>query len=367
MSGATAKLAFVLEQTLGHVAHARNIERVLATRREIDPTLIELGFDCAGSLRRIPGLGSWSLRASWTARTALRRRLSSGGLDGVFIHTQVAALLSVGLMRRVPTVISLDATPLNYDSVAEAYGHRRQAEPVERVKLAVNRRALLAARALVTWCQWAKDSLVADYRISADRVMVIHPGVDQSLFRPLSRRRPGPPRVLFVGGDFRRKGGADLMAALAGIDSPYELEVVTNAPQPELTGRPGVRVHAGLRPQSPELVELYRHAHVFCLPSRGDCFPQAVAEAMACGLPVVATDVGAVPGLVTSGVTGYLVPPRSPADLRRALIPLLADPDLRQRMGREGQAIAVRDHDARRNCDAIFDLMHGLTARAAAA
>jgi glycosyltransferase involved in cell wall biosynthesis len=96
---------------------------------------------------------------------------------------------------------------------------------------------------------------------------------------------------------------------------------------------------------------------VFVLPSRGDCFPQAVAEAMACGLPVVASDVGAVSEMVRDGFNGCLVPPRSPGALRAALRRLLREPQLRRALGARSLELARSRHDARRNCNAVFDLM----------
>jgi glycosyltransferase involved in cell wall biosynthesis len=353
-----SRFAFVVEQTLGHAAHSRNLERFLAERADVEATVIPIGFESAPALHRLPGLRSWSLRASWTARSALRRQLADAPTDGVFIHTQVASLLAAGVMREVPTVVSLDATPANFDSQGEAYGHRRQKPAVEYLKRGVNRRALLRARHLVTWCAWARDSLVEDYAIPAERVTVIHPGVDRELFRPREQRRPGPLRLLFVGGDFSRKGGLDLMEALERLDGPLEAHLVTGSGN--VTRDPRVLVHHDLRPQSQALVELYRQADIFVLPSRGDCFPQAVAEAMACGLPIVATDVGAIPEMVQEGRNGHLVAPRAPAELRAALADMLSNTDLRRRMGDASLALAQRWHDARRNCDAIVDLMREL-------
>ena len=123
---------FVLEQVLGHAVHGRNIQRALDDETDISPTVIPVGQRRAGLASRLPLLGSWSFEASMAARAGLRSRLSAGHADAVFIHTQVATLLAGDLMRRVPTVISLDATPVNFDSLGAGYGHGRQPEAVER-------------------------------------------------------------------------------------------------------------------------------------------------------------------------------------------------------------------------------------------
>jgi glycosyltransferase involved in cell wall biosynthesis len=82
---------------------------------------------------------------------------------------------------------------------------------------------------------------------------------------------------------------------------------------------------------------LYRRAAIFVLPSRSEGFGVVVAEAMAFGKPVVASRVGGLAELVDDGVTGILVPPRRPDLLRGALDQLLADADLRRRMGAAGR------------------------------
>ena len=355
------KVAFVLEQTLGHVSHSRNIERALTRATHIEPTVIRLEYPPKPWARGLSPLQNWSLRASLATRNALLDRLRAGRIDALFIHTQVASLLSTSIMRSVPTVISLDATPLNIDELGAAYRHSSGGRLAELLKRRINRRALRSARGLVTWCEWASESLRRDYSVDAGRVSVIHPGVDLDLFQPDPGRRPGVrPRLLFVGGDFERKGGRVLMEAWRSLQGLAELDIVS--PSAAVLDGDGVRVHRGLPAQSPGLIDLYRQADAFVLPTLGDCFPQAIAEALATGLPVVATDVGGIREMVTTGVNGYLVRPGSARELAASLQRLVGDPSLRARMGRASLARARADHDAARNNRRIFDLLERIAA-----
>jgi glycosyltransferase involved in cell wall biosynthesis len=364
-SVARRRFVFVLEQTLGQVAHTRNLERALAADESIDPTVVKLEYREPPGLRgRVPGLRTWTLQASLGARAALDTRLRSGSVDAAFVHTQVASLLLPRLMSRLPIVVSMDATPLNFDQQGQAYGHRRNLAPVEVLKRRLNQRPFRGAAALVTWCRWAASSLVDDYAIDPSRIQVIPPGVDVDLFRPRDRPRARPDgavRVLFVGGQFERKGGSDLVEAMRRLGERAELDVVTGDEAPPRSAGLTVRVHRGLGPQSSELVRLYQEADVFALPSRGDCMPQAVAEALASGLPVVASRVGAIPEMVKDGVNGYLVRPRDPRSLGGALEALVSDADRRAAFGRWSRALAEHEHDAGRNNRAIFDLMRSVS------
>ncbi len=348
--------AFVLEDSLGHATHALNLKRALSRRSDVRATVIDVRNVPASGLWRLPGLRNWSFRASSIARRGLRARMAAGRPDAIFIHTQVAALRAVGIMRSVPTVVSLDATPRNFDEQGETYGHRLGHPAAEALKQRLNRRALLAARRLVTWSGWARDSLVRDYGVPAELVEVIHPGVDLSLFRPGTRRPAARPRLLFVGGDFVRKGGRDLLRAVETLADRVQLDIVTSAGFDVPPGLP-VRVHRGLTPNSEELLALFREADVFVLPTRGECFAQVIPEAMASGLPIVATGVAGIPEMVRPGVNGFLVPPSDPAALAAALDRLAADPGLRAELGAASLAIARREHDAMANADRILALL----------
>jgi glycosyltransferase involved in cell wall biosynthesis len=364
------RLGFAMEQNLGHRTHYRNLVRYVAEDLEVSPAWVPIEFEPPGRLYRLPGLRSnLSARASIYAFRAFRRLLREGPVDTFFYHTQVTALLSP-LLARVPTVVSLDATPVNYDSVGEFYGHA-SGGPLEGLKWRLNRSSFRRAAALVAWCRWARDSLVADYGIDAGKISIIPPGVDLDLWpRPsvaarIEARRGRVPRLLFVGGDFARKGGEVLLEAFRrGLDERCELHVVT---QSRLPPARNLHVYNGITPNSEVLVRLYAEADIFVFPSLADCAPLAVPEAMGAAIPVVSTRVGAIPEMVSDGETGLLVPVRDAAALAVAIATLLDRPDLRARMGEAGRRRVEAEYDARVNARKLLEILKGAARRTPAA
>lgn len=346
------RLGFALEYSLGHTTHAQNLKRVLQDRPDILPTYVDLPYEgMTGAWTHLPGVRSnWSLRASLGAWLGLRGQAKH--LDGALFHTQVTSLFSAGLMRQMPSVISLDATPLQYDALGAFYGHAPSGNArIEALKKRLNQRAFSAARHLVTWSEWAKDSLADDYGVPRDNVTVIPPGIDTIRWNfDRSARPPGPVTLLFVGGDFERKGGDTLLDAFARLPSSLgvQLNIVTKSPTSG-NNLPGVTVWHDIAPNSEPLLRLFAQADLFVFPTRGDCLPLAVMEALASGLPVVTTTAGALPEAVTHGETGWIVPPDNPAALADALIELASDASLRARLSVQARAAGRERFDAEKN------------------
>lgn len=358
------RVAFVMEQTLGHVTHSQNLHSALAQRSDVVATWLPISFDVAGGARYVPLVRSnWSIRASWRARCALGSALVKAPHQALVFHTQVTSLFSVDFIQRYPTVVSLDATPINYDSVGAGYGHAAASGGfLDRRKYDLNRQVFQTAASLVAWSDWAKTSLVHDYGVDPRRIAVLAPGANRAYFeigeRRLSKYPPQtrtPVRLLFVGGDFARKGGPELIEAVRGLGDACELHVVSNGAVG--TTPPNVRVHRGVRPNSAELLSLFSQSDLFVLPTHADCLALVLMEATAAGLPVITTTVGALPEAILPGVSGMTVRPGDIGALRTAIQALLADSSLRARMGHAAHQLARRKFDAVRNNAALLDLV----------
>jgi glycosyltransferase involved in cell wall biosynthesis len=360
----------VLEQTLGHVTHGKNLQRLLPEVPGFEVDFAEVPFDVSGWRSRVPGFGNWTVRAGIRGRRAVRGKERP---DVMIVHTQVPAVLMGRALTRVPTVVSLDATPKQYDSLGEHYSHEIGPEPLERLKTRLNQRCFDRASHLVTWSAWTKRSLVDDYGIDETKITVIPPGVDAARWTKPRGTSPditatdgageGVVRILFVGGDLDRKGGHHLLEGFAELRERHgaavELHLVTTSP---VDAADGVEVYAAMTPNSRELIDLYHRCDVFCLPTLGDCLPMVLPEAGAAGLALVSTDVGAIGEVVRHGETGLLVPTADVPALVRALDRLVSDDELCSRLAQRAARLIHAEHDAATNAGRLVDVVRSVHA-----
>ena len=356
---------FLMEQTLGHVTFAQNLRPAFEADPAVKVEWLPVTFAPQGRVENLPGLRSnWSLRGSYRARRLIQaERKRSGPPDLYLLHTQVISLLSAGwLPGRTPLVISLDATPLNYDRIGAAYEHRAGSAPLEKFKFWLNRRAFQAASYLVSWSAWAKKSLVEDYGVPEAKIEVLPPGADLDFWQPAIKpaRPEGKTRLLFVGGDFERKGGKLLYETFRRyLDGSCELHLVTKG---QVSEGPGIFVPRHLSPNSPELQQLFRQADIFVLPTQGDCLPVAIVEALAAGLPVVSSRVGAVEEAVIAGENGFVIDPGDGDSLAQILLQLSVNHELRYQMGTKSRQLAVEHFDAAKNGRRLLEICKQLGA-----
>lgn len=352
------RFGFILEQALGHITHARNLQTNIARDYDVAAYWGLIPWETKGLSRHVPLYASnWTVRAGLRARQAIGQMTSQAKLDALFFHTQVPAMFALDWLRHIPSVISLDATPIQYDTLGQSYSHNRGPVWAERLKWQLHRSCFDAAALLVTWSSWAKHGLVEDYFIPEERVIVIPPGVNTAEWaRPTPRARHADPvKILFVGADFARKGGPLLLDAFRELRHlGVELHLVTRA---ALAPEPGVFYYTDMRPNSSALKQLYHNCDIFCLPTYGDCLPMVLSEAGAAGLPVVTTRVAGIPEIVCDGENGALVPVGQVEALAQALRRLVLDTDSRLRQGERAAVFAARRFDARRNSQQLLDVL----------
>ena len=352
------RIGFILEQALGHVTHSRNLMGNVASDPDVEPSWGLIAWETSGLGSRLPIYRSnWTVRAGLRARRAIGRMTRQTRLDALFFHTQVPAVLSTSWMRRVPSVVSLDATPLQYDALGEAYRHTRGPAWLERLKWMLNRDCFRAARHLVAWSHWARQGLVRDYEVPFEKVTVIPPGVNVAEWaRPTPRAPHGNTvKILFVGGDVKRKGGHLLIEAFRALRPlGVELHLVTHDIVPT---EPGLFVYDRMEPNSAPLKQLFHESDIFCLPTYGDTLPLVLSEAGAAGLPLVATDVAGIREIVETGATGFLMPVSDARALASTLEPLVRSPDLRLDLGAGAAKLVAREFDAQRNARRLLDLL----------
>jgi glycosyltransferase involved in cell wall biosynthesis len=165
-----------------------------------------------------------------------------------------------------------------------------------------------------------------------------------------------------VGGDFERKGGKVLLECFFRyLQDDCELSIVTQKP---IEPARNLRVYNNVTPNSDTLIQLYADADLFVFPTLADCAPLAVPEAMAAALPVVTTQVGAIPEMVRNDEQGYTVAPGNVEELRIAIHRLMNSPHLRARLGDTGRALVERDYDAAKNAARLLDVLKGVVSPA---
>lgn len=276
-------------------------------------------------------------------------------------------LYSRALAHHAPLIYSCDSTPALLRQFGAHY-HNWGGGSSAKVRLrdGVMRLCFSRMTAFTPWSRWAMRSLRDDYGVPDSKLVVSPPGVDTQHWHPADStgtRTPGPARILFVGGDFARKGGDLLLEVYrAHLRGKAEIDFVTHLPdaQPE----PGVRYHTQLGPNDPALRRLYQEADMMVLPTRADCFSMAGIEAMASGLPVIITPVGGIAELFEDGREGFFIPVDDGRALSERILTLLDDVSLRRSMGVAARRLACARYDAQSHASQLLSLVHALRAGA---
>jgi glycosyltransferase involved in cell wall biosynthesis len=332
---------------------------VLNLARCIDHQRFELSV-C--SLQGDGEIGEELRRLGLRTFTLGRRR----GLDPSLVPRLIALVRGHG----IDVVHTHNVAPWLYAGVAARLGgaavcHTEHSSlfPEQRALMRAERALAMVTRAVICDGEEVRRQLVQVQGLSPRNVVTIHNGVDTALYgRPTDRveRR----RALGLGDDGPVVGTvarlqpvkdqATLLAAFARVaaalpgarlvlvgDGAERAALEQQARGPELAGRV---VFLGRRADVADILPAF---DLFALSSRSEGLPLTLLEAMAAGLPCVATAVGAVSEAVTDGTTGLLVPPGDPEALAAAMLRVLRDPQRGRVMGGDGQLRARALFDLR--------------------
>ncbi len=235
----------------------------------------------------------------------------------------------------------------------------------------VEKAAIEMADAVIAVSKGTKDDILQHFDVPEERIHIIYNGIDLEEYKPVTSTDaltkygidPTIPFLLFVGRITRQKGIVHLANAIQHMDPGFQVVLCAGAPDtPEIAEEMKANVAAAQAKHgkviwidemvTKEVVyQLYTHAAVFCCPSIYEPFGIINLEAMACETAVVASAVGGIKEVVVDGETGFLVPleqmqespfePANPEQFARDLASrvniLMADPDLRTRMGKAGR------------------------------
>jgi glycosyltransferase involved in cell wall biosynthesis len=213
-------------------------------------------------------------------------------------------------------------------------------------------------RSIIAVSQRVKDEIEREYAIDPRKVIVIHHGVDTAAFHPRHRARwfgsvrdrVGLRRddfvILFVGGDYRRKGLVPLLKAAGRVADGVKVLAVgveRDAGLTRLLQHNGLNGLVTFVDVTAEIASLYAAADCFALPTRYDTFSMATLEAMASGLPVIVSRAAGVSELLSPGCDSLVLEdPENVGGLAQILQRLAQDQRLRSSLGAEARTTAER-------------------------
>jgi glycosyltransferase involved in cell wall biosynthesis len=229
------------------------------------------------------------------------------------------------------------------------YPGERQTPMASSEWVALERSMYQRARLNFTMSAHVSRSLVEDYGCAPTRVECVYAGANVARAHvaganvagsdsdSMGLARFAQKNILFVGIDWDRKGGPALLQAFQEVRRCHPtatLTIVGCAPNVSVPG-----CHVAGRLQFAEVAKFYQKASIFCMPTTVEPFGIVFLEAFSHGLPIVATNIGAIPDFVEHGRSGYLVDCNDPAQLANRLNQLLSDPERCAAFGARGQRL----------------------------
>ncbi|MFO7965719.1 MAG: glycosyltransferase family 4 protein, partial [Desulfobacterales bacterium] len=198
------------------------------------------------------------------------------------------------------------------------------------------KRSIKYADRIISVSMSTKKSFCSQFQIPEDTVVTIYNGINQNLFIPKSNRDDTLHRLIFVGTMSIRKGVDILLDVMKRLGGKFELVCVSQRPKNMKKCPDNLQIIENVTAE--RLSDLYNQSDILVFPTRLEGFGYAVAEAMACGLPVVASNCSAIPELVDHGKGGFLCSVGDVDDFAEKINILAESPKMRKEMGEYNRA-----------------------------
>jgi glycosyltransferase involved in cell wall biosynthesis len=275
--------------------------------------------------------------------------------DVVHAHGTEAAYALTAVRSGIPCLISIQGVITEYFKTNPNFRFR--------IVRHYEQQAVQSARFFT--CRTNFDSSFVRSQNANAQIFTIHEAMSPAYFHNVWKPDDSD-RILYVGSLEKRKGIADLLRAVAlvkRVRRKCSLQVIGRGTEEytkslrELCEREGITNDVqflGFQPAD-QIAQRHLQAQVFVLPSENENSPNALAEAMVSGMPVIATRVGGIPSLVDDGQTGLLVPWGDPNALAEKIDWLLAHPQERERLGLNARRIARDRHNPDRVAEQTVD------------
>lgn len=360
------RFGFILTTNLGNITRFENLRKFAGRYPDIE--CIWAAVDYRPEPTRViflankilPSFLYWRFVAIYQSRSVL---CQFWRMDTVMVHqfeSSIILTLLGYLTSSTMIVNSSDDTPLVGLNGHPMYPNELNRSPfTQKLRLKLDLWRARRANFNIPMSNWAGKILTGYCGVDAMRVRAIPVGLDLEKWPLVTNvaKTPGTiPRVLFVGGDFERKGGLLLLELHQRLNSDkFELHIVSKSPvEPNLKN---VFIYDEISPGDVRLSQLYIDCDVFVLPTYSDISPWVCLEAMACSRPVISTRVGAISDMVIEGDTGFLIDKGDALALEDAVMKILGNPTLAAKMGAAGRTRVEAEFNASINVPLILKQM----------
>jgi glycosyltransferase involved in cell wall biosynthesis len=269
--------------------------------------------------------------------------------DLIHLHSPLCPVINT----KVPIIVTIHTPMLTDSRNLELAGLRSIiGRVIARFVSYPNELAVFSKAKMITSVSEAVAVELQEYGLDKNSITVIRNGVDESVFHP-SHRKGTEKYILYTGRLSYRKGLFDFIESSRWVLNNYsdvhyiipgkgELQNHLKDKAKQMGFDDKIKFLGFLDKE--RMINLYQNATIFVMPSHYEGLPTVLLEAMACGLPVIATDIGGNNEVITSYENGILIPPKSPREMAKAINILLQDEDLRKKLGKNARDTIINKY-----------------------